>query len=287
MSDRLTTLSRFRIDRDDFVAAAGFIIFGLASKVLLADGLDYYIGDMALTPGALSPVDGYYVVFAYSFQIYFDFYGYSLIAIGIGRIFGFNFPDNFLRPYEALNPRDFWRRWHVTLSYWIRDYLYMPLGGNRRYVRNVVIVFGVCGLWHGAGLTFVVWGLYHGALVVVYRMTSGVWNRMPKLVQWALNFTLVSLGWILFLFVFEGVRALTSSLLGQSAGNSEIQTTISSWGMLAIAAATCFFMNYETMIHIPGARPIMVQAYSTGLAGLFLLSLLFVVASNDFIYFRF
>jgi alginate O-acetyltransferase complex protein AlgI len=287
VSDRLAALNRFRINRDDIYAAAGFIIFGLASKVLLADGLARYIDELSVSPGALSSVDSVYVVLAFSFQIYFDFYGYSLVAIGLGRIFGFRFPDNFLRPYEALNPQDFWRRWHVTLSYWIRDYVYLSLGGNRSYIRNIIIVFALCGLWHGAGLTFVIWGIYHGVLVAGYRLVGSAWDRMPKIIQLTANFTLVSLGWILFLFDFEGAYGLVSSLLGQAPGDPETHTKMTAWAMLLISATVCFFVNFESLIHRGDDRKFVVQTYSVGLASLMMLVLLFVNSSTDFIYFRF
>ena len=180
---------------------------GLAAKVLIADTLAHYLAPFVGLPATLATSTSLFVLFGYSFQIYFDFYGYSLIAIGLGRLFGFHLPDNFLRPYESLNPKDFWRRWHVSLSYWIRDYLYLPMGGNRRYHLNIAIVFTLVGLWHGARWNFVVWGLYHAGLVVVYALVARYWDRLPGLPQIALNFLLVSFGWVLFLFDFEGAAA--------------------------------------------------------------------------------
>jgi D-alanyl-lipoteichoic acid acyltransferase DltB (MBOAT superfamily) len=116
---------------------------------------------------------------AYTFQILFDFAGYSAMAIGMARMLGFHFPENFNRPYTAITITDFWRRWHMTLTRWFRDYLYIPLGGNRhggfKTMRNLVIVFFLCGLWHGAATQFIVWGLYHGALLVIERVTK--WDR--------------------------------------------------------------------------------------------------------------
>ena len=105
-------------------------------------------------------------------QIYYDFWAYSVMAIGLGRLFCIELPVNFREPYLSENPREFWRRWHVTLSYWLRDYVYIRMGGREDYVRNILIVFALVGLWHGAGWNFVVWGLYHGALVMLYHFTA-------------------------------------------------------------------------------------------------------------------
>ena len=138
---------------------------------------------------------------AYTFQLYFDFSGYSDMAVGLGKMFGFDFPENFNRPYSAVSITDFWRRWHMTLSGWFRDYLFIPLGGSRGSsavtVRNLAIVFAVTGLWHGAALSFIVWGCYHGALVIVERL-MGVGTTDAHCRFWplrrALTFVLVLLG---------------------------------------------------------------------------------------------
>ncbi|MBT7250239.1 MAG: hypothetical protein HN877_13625 [Rhodospirillaceae bacterium] len=126
------------------------------------------------------------------------FFAYSTIAIGLGRLFGIELPVNFLTPYQAPNPRTFWRRWHVTLSLWLRDYIYIPLGGNASYVRNIMIVFAVCGLWHGAQWNFVIWGLYYAALVLIYTASRPAWDRLSEFLQRLMCFTLVTLGWPLF-----------------------------------------------------------------------------------------
>src|SRR5262249_42879186 len=140
---------------------------------------------------------------AYSLQIYYDFSGYSDMAIGLGRMMGFEFPQNFNQPYRSQNITEFWRRWHMTLSRWFRDYVYIPLGGNRRGAArmffNLVLVFFLVGLWHGAAYQFIVWGLYHGALLIVERVLSLRFHFVPS--GWlarAIAFLLVLLGWVLF-----------------------------------------------------------------------------------------
>jgi alginate O-acetyltransferase complex protein AlgI len=284
VAESLDGLTSFQLTRQTAMTAIAYIVLGLGAKVLIADSLGNYINPWLGQPEALGSVGAVYVLLAYSFQIYFDFYGYSLVAIGLGRLFGFNFPDNFLRPYESQNIKEFWRRWHVTLSFWIRDYLYVPLGGNKRYALNIVIIFAACGLWHGAGWPFVIWGLYHGALVALYGATSRIWDAMPKLAQIALTFSLVSLGWTLFIFDFKGVVLFFDSLLG--AGSAELPAPAAEqWTLLAIATIVCFVPKFERLASKAGAQGTWVG--SIGYAAFFSLILLFVNRSNDFIYFRF
>ena len=150
---------------------------GLGKKIVIADNLAIVADAMfALPANELGVAQAWLGILCYSLQIYFDFSGYSDMAIGLGRLLGFHFPENFDQPYRSANVTEFWRRWHMTLSRWFRDYLYIPLGGNRhgslRTFANLWIVFFLCGLWHGAGLTFVVWGLYHGLLLILERFAA-------------------------------------------------------------------------------------------------------------------
>jgi len=225
-------------------------------------------------------------VVSYSFRIYFDFYGYSLIAIGLGRFFGFHLPINFDRPYAAPNPRIFWRRWHVTLSYWIRDYVYLSLGGNRRYVLNILTIFALCGLWHGAAWRFIIWGLFHAGLVVGYSSISSSWDRLPRIIQIALNFSLVSLGWTLFVFSFGDTAVFFRSLLGQGSGEMGART-VEMWAVLGVAAVTCFGVNIEEIVCRPRESLTSRVGYSVVLGGLALGTILFTGTSETFIYFRF
>jgi len=279
-------LEKFCPKRADFDAALGYIVFGLAAKVLLADGLADALGPFSAQPENLSRDGALFVIFAYSFQIYFDFYGYSLVAIGLGRLFGFEFPDNFLRPYEARNPRDFWRRWHVSLSYWIRDYLYLSLGGNRSYIRNIIIVFAVCGLWHGAGWNFVVWGLYHAGLVAGYASIARWWDKMPAFQQRFLNFVLISIGWLLFQYNFTDAFALLESL-ARPATMTSAGPMLWDWGVFVLAGVICFALNIEkTITWSAGLRN--GSVYYSGTLGLvFVVTLAFLESSQTFIYFRF
>ena len=286
VEDALAKLREFKLSKRRLSMAWGYICLGLAAKVLIADTLGGYLVDYRESPGNLSQLAGLYTNFAYSFQIYFDFYGYSLIAIGLGALFGFDYPDNFKRPYEALNPREFWRRWHITLSFWIRDYLYIPMGGNRAYIRNIIIVMAVCGLWHGAGWTFIVWGLYHAALVAAYHYGHPYWDALPKLFQRAMTFTLVSLGWTLFLFNFTEIKMFISSLMG---GTQVLYPNPSPemWLALAIAATVSFGVRFEAIAQGISADPWRAATKNISLLLLFVLVVLFLDRSETFIYFRF
>ena len=168
-------LARRVVSMDDFAVGVRRFVVGLGKKMLIANIVAVPADRIFALPAAeLSPAHAWLGIVCYTLQIYFDFSGYSDMAIGLGRMFGFRFPENFRWPYVADTVQEFWRRWHMTLSAWFRDYVYVPLGGNRQsrsrtYV-NLVTVFFLCGLWHGASWTFVVWGLFHGAFLVLERL---------------------------------------------------------------------------------------------------------------------
>jgi alginate O-acetyltransferase complex protein AlgI len=197
---------------------AAFFTVGLAKKVLVADAVAALV-DLAFggaPPGFLAAWTG---VLAYSMQIYFDFSGYSDMAVGLGLLFGFKFPQNFNSPYQAVSITDFWRRWHISLSSWLRDYLYIPLGGNRigpvRTYINLFLVMLLGGLWHGANWTFVVWGGYHGILLAVERGLGVRQNTKGGPGRRALTFVLVLFGWVVFRAAsMEQAVSVWSALLG-------------------------------------------------------------------------
>lgn len=188
---------------------SGMIRFmhGLVKKVVLADAAGAVAEScFGLPTGEMTSSAAWLGAFAYTLQIYFDFSAYSDMAIGLGKMFGFTFPENFRRPYSALSITDFWRRWHITLSTWIREYLYIPLGGNRvstpRLYSNLLIVFFLTGLWHGANWTFIAWGLYHGVLLILER-TAGQretdrQHASLRALRRAITLLLVLIGWVLF-----------------------------------------------------------------------------------------
>lgn len=203
-------------------AGAGITLFvlGLSKKVLLADAVAP-MADWGFSQGVLGWAGAWSSLLAYTLQIYFDFSGYSDMAVGLGLLLGFQFPQNFNSPYKSLSITDFWRRWHISLSSWLRDYLYLPLGGNRRgrlrtYV-NLFLTMLLGGLWHGASWTFVLWGAYHGTLLALERMSgkrSFAW-RLPRPVQMVFTFVLVMVGWVLFRSpTLAGVVRMAKGLVG-------------------------------------------------------------------------
>jgi alginate O-acetyltransferase complex protein AlgI len=183
-------------------AAWSFFAIGLIKKVRIADTIAALIDPLLAHPRTLSTAAAWACALGYTFQLYFDFSGYSDMAVGLARLFGLRLSKNFASPYKALNPSDFWRRWHVSLSSVLRDYLYIPLGGGRdgalRAHRNLLVTMLLGGLWHGANWTFVVWGGYHGVLLVLHRLSSRAWQRAPAIAQIVATFVLAVVGWVLF-----------------------------------------------------------------------------------------
>jgi alginate O-acetyltransferase complex protein AlgI len=180
-----------------------FFAIGMMKKVLLADTIAAVINPAWRDAAHLSTLGAWLSVIGYSYQIYFDFSGYSDMAVGLGYLFGIRLPQNFNSPYKALNISDFWRRWHISLSSCLRDYLYIPLGGSRVSLnwlvyRNLMITMLLGGLWHGAHWTFVLWGAYHGVLLCLYRLFGRSWDRLPVVLQRAGTFFLVTVGWVFF-----------------------------------------------------------------------------------------
>ena len=177
---------------------------GLAKKVLIANILGAQVDQLyALPHEQVTGTIARMAALSYSFQIYFDFSGYSDMAIGLGYLLGFKFPENFNNPYTSQSVSEFWRRWHITLGAWLKDYLYIPLGGNRvrpaRMYLNLAIVFVVCGIWHGAGWNFLIWGIWHGLFIVGDKLFLNRWlSKVPKILRVLLTFTVVTIGWIFF-----------------------------------------------------------------------------------------
>jgi alginate O-acetyltransferase complex protein AlgI len=188
---------------DKFSWGVALFMLGFAKKVLLANVVAQ-IADAVFAAEAPGTLDAWFGAMAYTFQLYFDFSAYSEMAIGIGLMLGFECPRNFAAPYRADSFGDFWRRWHISLSSWLRDYLYIPLGGNRagagRTYINLMIVFLLCGLWHGAGWTFIVWGAWHGFWLVVERAfgRKPFYASLPAWAQIAATFLLITVGWVIF-----------------------------------------------------------------------------------------
>ncbi len=288
---------------EKFYTGALRFCWGLSKKVLIADACGQ-IADAAfgLAPGSLDLKTAWLGALAYTFQIYFDFSAYSDMAIGLARLFGFELLENFNRPYAAVSITDFWRRWHISLSRWFRDYLYIPLGGNRkgggRTFFNLLTVFTLCGLWHGANWTFIVWGLYHGLLLIFERIT-GVRRKTGRGWVWLgrpATFILVVLGWVVFRS--ESLPAALDYLHAMMVPldrplTFEIYTVLHARNLLFLSIAAFSTLGAfglptcESLIHRHGAL-------RTAVSIVFILVVLpycaaFIMAgtSHPFIYFRF
>ncbi|MCI5149850.1 MAG: MBOAT family protein [Candidatus Electrothrix sp. MAN1_4] len=199
LTDRTHTIEKF-------ARGVAFFCLGMAKKVILANGCGK-IADVSFSTNALNWFDSWYGAAAYAFQIYFDFSGYSDMAIGLGLMFGFVFPKNFNSPYQSASITEFWQRWHISLSTWLREYLYIPLGGNRKGHRrtacNLFIVMFLGGLWHGASWNFIFWGLFHGGLLGIERSINRGGKTSPSFhgqrpFRIALTFVLVLISWVFF-----------------------------------------------------------------------------------------
>lgn len=281
-------------------------VAGLAKKVLIANVVAANADAIfALPSEKLTLGVAWCGIIAYALQIYFDFSGYSDMAIGLASMFGFRFPENFNYPYVARSLTDFWRRWHISLSTWFRDYLYIPLGGNRvsrpRAYMNLVIVFLLCGLWHGASWVFVTWGALHGAFLVLERTRFGALvGRSPRIVQHGYALLVVAVGWVFFR-ASDMAQAL--SYLQAMVGNSGLTSAshpLSLFITPAFVVAALLGVLFSAPV-VPGFRALLAArgmrvppalGYSISIA---VTVLLFVVSAsylatrtyNPFIYFRF
>jgi alginate O-acetyltransferase complex protein AlgI len=270
---------------------SGILLFtvGLVKKVLLADRLGNLVDPRLGHPLALDAVSAWLVLAGYALQIYFDFSGYSDMAIGLGRLFGIELPQNFASPYQAVSPSDFWRRWHMTLSSWLRDYLYIPLGGNRcspgRRRVNLMVTMLLGGLWHGANWTFAAWGTWHGLLLILHQATAARWERLPPMWQRNVTFVLVTLGWVFFRADDFGHGAQWfASLAGvHGLGGPWRDDTPALLGLVALGLVLvrCFPNSLELPLERLGVLP------QVGLATAAAAALLLMNYGSKFLYFQF
>ena len=276
------------------------IMYGLCKKLLLADVLGRLIVDPAFSdPEAYKGLPMLLAVYGYTFQIFLDFSAYTDIAIGSAQLFGFRLPQNFRSPYLAADPREFWRRWHITFSSWLRDYLYISLGGNRggklRTYLNITITFFLGGLWHGAGMNFIIWGLLHAFYDIVYRMESvhAVMQKVPRMIRVMFFFHLVAFAWIFF----RSSTLSQVSLVLSSLDLTAVFISAEHYG-LALKAAIILIISliihtvFESRIEGLGVIYAGLPAFARG-AVMYGFSLLLYYASelsylhNTFIYFQF
>ena len=277
---------------------------GLGKKVLIADTIGAIADRVFQVPvGDLTLPTAWLGILCYTFQIYFDFAGYTDMAVGVGRMIGFHLPENFNHPYISTSIREFWRRWHMSLTNWLRDYLYIPLGGNRvsvvRTHLNLWVVFLLTGLWHGANWTFIFWGLYHGALLTIQRLTpSTLSGKIPKLLAIAGTFLLVLVGWVFFRSntitdSFGYVSALFNFKTFFSTQDIPFLINNKQWVFLTLAAVFSFYPYWTGRLKLDQKvdDPARSFGYVSGIIAVIILIYSIIVLSgatyNPFIYQRF
>lgn len=278
-----------------------YFIRGLAKKVLLANTSGMIFTEVSgLAKGNIAVVTAWLGAFAYMFQIYFDFSGYSDMAIGLGKMFGFEFNMNFNYPYVSKSITEFWRRWHISLSSWFRDYVYIPLGGNRvskiKHIRNLLIVWFLTGLWHGAAWNFVAWGLYYGVILIIEKyFLSPVLDRLPDVVRHIYSIVLVVIGWVLFFSSSFGqaadyIRVMFGAGAHGFADRESMYLLTSNlilWLILIFGSTPLVHFRYEHMLRSKKWNTTIIN--SVVYAALFIVCIAYLVTEtyNPFLYFRF
>ncbi len=275
---------------------------GLGKKTLIANSLgSFVIGVDAVDPAMLTTSTAWMAALAYSFQIYFDFSGYTDMALGLGKMIGFKLPENFNNPYLATSITDFWQKWHISLGTWMKNYLYIPLGGNRLSVArtffNLWLVFILSGLWHGAAWNFVLWGLYHGLWMICERKFLSQWMvHFPRGIKILVTFGIVTVGWVIFRI--ESIPTLLTHLhvlSGSGAFSDDIPVDRDIIALMSIALFFSWFCfntlgrNIQKTIYEGNLRFKGMVALTITMFALYILSLAYVTGSsfNPFIYFRF
>lgn len=292
---------------EKFAEGVRRFVKGLAKKVLIANTVALPSDQIfALPSSQLTAADAWLGTICYTLQIYFDFSSYSDMAVGLGKMFGFHFLENFNFPYISQSIREFWRRWHISLSTWFRDYVYVPLGGNRvsnaHTCLNLLIVFFLCGLWHGASLSFVVWGLYHGLFLVLERTALGTLiGKAPRLLRHLYTLLVAMIGWVIFRsdnFTLAANHLYAMAGLNQATTPQPCARYASGQALCAIFLGVICSVPWREVFHpeIPIAtvnRPLFHAVRSvvefSGVVILFVLSVVWLAGDtyNPFIYFRF
>ncbi len=283
----------------DFSEGVMRFVVGLGKKVLLANQMGAVWSDIYALGGDVSALMAWTGAIAYTFQIYFDFSGYSDMAIGLGRMFGFKFPENFRYPYQSVSITDFWRRWHITLSTWFKEYLYIPLGGNRRGLArqalNLLIVWSLTGFWHGAGWNFVMWGLYYFVILFIEKLfLLKALNKLPKFFRHVYALVLIIIGWVIF--ASDDVSVLLpylGSMFGANGaiGGMDVYTLLTKAVLLIICCIASTELPKKLFLSAAGAmnEKAAFTLKSVLMIALLALSMILLIGDsyNPFLYFRF
>ncbi|HCY78746.1 MAG TPA: transcriptional regulator [Clostridiales bacterium] len=283
----------------DFSEGIMRFVVGLGKKVLLANQMGAVWSDIYALGGDVSALMAWTGAIAYTFQIYFDFSGYSDMAIGLGRMFGFKFPENFRYPYQSVSITDFWRRWHITLSTWFKEYLYIPLGGNRRGLArqalNLLIVWSLTGFWHGAGWNFVMWGLYYFVILFIEKLfLLKALDKLPKFFRHVYALLLIIIGWVIF--ASDDVSVLLpylGSMFGANGaiGGMDVYTLLTKAVLLIICCIASTELPKKLFLSAAGAmnEKAAFTLKSVLTIALLALSMILLIGDsyNPFLYFRF
>ncbi len=292
-------LAERNVTTADFSEGIMRFVVGLGKKVLLANQMGAVWTQIYALGGDISALMAWTGAAAYTFQIYFDFSGYSDMAIGLGRMFGFKFPENFRYPYESVSITDFWRRWHITLSTWFKEYLYIPLGGNRRGLArqalNLLIVWTLTGFWHGAGWNFVMWGLYYFAILFIEKLfLLKALDKLPRLFRHAYALLLIVIGWVIF--ASDDVSVMLpylGSMFGANGalGGMDVYTLLTRAALMVICCVASTELPRRLFVTAAGKmnEKAAFTVKSVLTLVLLALSVVFLIGDsyNPFLYFRF
>lgn len=286
------------VTTEKFAAGIMFFIKGLGKKVIFANTVGaVYTEILGSDVSSLSVATSWVGIICYTLQIYFDFSGYSDMAVGLGKMLGFDFLQNFNFPYKATSVTDFWRRWHISLSSWFRDYVYIPLGGNRkgtvRTVLNILAVWSLTGLWHGAAWNFIAWGAFYGVLLIAEKYVfARVIEKLPVFIKYAATMLIVMIGWVFFSSenLSSAVAYLKSmfGLYGNSLIDSTAEYLISENIFSLTVMILCATGVFAALPRIKNFR-FNIAVMSVGYTAIFIICIIYLISEtyNPFLYFRF
>ena len=278
-------LNNISFDYDNLAKGLTLFIIGFFKKIYFADALSSFMNTLFSRVETLTFIEAWCAGLGYSMQLYFDFSGYSDMAMGLGLMFGINLPVNFDSPYKSLSIIDFWRKWHISLGRWIRDYIYIPLGGSRegeiKKIRNVIIAMLFTGLWHGFGLTFILWGALHGLMLAINHQWRRLNIKLPAVISWGITFICVIFCWVIFRAnnIGDAIKIFTAMFspfkFGYSIGGKKL--------ILSAIMVTLLFPNSQDLMK--KFRPDYIW-----LAASFVLAVMALInysGVSDFLYFQF
>ncbi|WP_026063376.1 MBOAT family O-acyltransferase [Pedobacter arcticus] len=297
----LTQLREYKVFKTSNISEGSrLILFGFFAKMVVADNLAPYVDEIYANPTLYKQTSVLTGLFFYSFQIYFDFFGYTTIALGCAKLLGYNLMDNFNKPYLAKNLSDFWERWHISLSTWFRDYIYFPLGGNKvsvaKWISNIFIVFLLSGLWHGANLTFLLWGFFHALIFVLERFLKTKLNILNSKNAWITilhalailkNFVLASFLWIFFRGTdLANIKQIFNRIFNNTLQQDSFQIDTKVWFFLISFILFDVFVLNKRFDFWCADQPVLVR-WSVYAVMLFSVMVFSGVQNYPFIYFQF